>query len=79
MKNKTTLYGGIGAGIMAICCFTPVLVIVLTAIGLAGIIGYLDFILLPLLAFFLVLTAYGVYQAKADQKCNEPSEPTELK
>lgn len=56
--------GLIGSVIAAICCFTPVLVVLLGAIGLGAITGYLDYVLLPALAGFLGLTAYGVYRQK---------------
>ena len=64
MKNKLVVFGGAGTGIAAICCFTSVLVIALTAVGAAGAIAYLDMVLFPMLAFFIVLTGYGLYRAK---------------
>jgi hypothetical protein len=36
-----------GTVIVALCCFTPVLVITLSAIGLGAVVGYLDYVLLP--------------------------------
>ena len=51
--------GIVGTVVTAICCFTPLLVWLLTAVGLAGILGWLDLVLLPLLAFFVLLTAIG--------------------
>ena len=66
--NKFCWYGGIGAVITALCCFTPLLVIGLTLGGAAAIIGYLDYILLPLLAFFVGLTGYGLYRAQPGKK-----------
>ena len=57
--NKLTKIGLIGAVITAICCFSPLLVWVFAAIGLAGLIGYLDLVLLPLLAVFIALTIWG--------------------
>ena len=61
---------------MALCCFTPILVIAVTALGAASIISYLDYILLPSLVFFLCLTGIGLYQMKKQKKdCfNTPSE-----
>jgi mercuric ion transport protein len=56
--------GLIGSVIVAICCFTPILVVLLGAIGLGAITGYLDYVLLPALAGFLGLTAYAVYRRK---------------
>jgi mercuric ion transport protein len=52
---KTGLWGSI---IAAICCATPVLPFILGLIGLAAVAGYLDYVLLPLLAAFLILALY---------------------
>ncbi len=60
MNSSTLLKTGIiGAVIAALCCFTPLLVLLLGAVGLAGWAGYLDAVLLPALLFFVVLTAYA--------------------
>lgn len=56
--------GIIGTIVAAICCFTPVLVLLLSAIGFAAIIPALDFILLPLLGLFLALTCYAVIRKR---------------
>ncbi len=65
MKDKTLLRTGlVGSAVAAVCCFTPALVILVTAVGLSAVIGYLDYVLFPALAFFLALTAYGVYRMK---------------
>ncbi|NRB82056.1 MAG: mercury resistance system transport protein MerF [Saccharospirillaceae bacterium] len=53
---KTGVLGGI---VTAICCFTPILVIVFSAVGLAAAIKYLDFVLFPILAMFIVLALVG--------------------
>ena len=60
--NGLLRLGIIGSGIAALCCFTPVLVIVLGAAGLGAAIAYLDMILLPLLAIFLGVTGFALYQ-----------------
>jgi len=49
----------IGAIIGVICCFTPALVILLSALGLAAVIGYLDYALFPAMGIFLGLIGYG--------------------
>lgn len=66
MKNPTTLLrvSLIGTVIVALCCFTPILVILLGALGLSAITGYLDFVLLPALAIFLGLTVYALWRKK---------------
>ncbi len=53
-------FGVIGAVILALCCFTPVLVVLLGVVGLPAILGWLDYVLLPALAFFIGLTIYAV-------------------
>ncbi|AZT82215.1 mercury resistance system transport protein MerF [Marinobacter sp. NP-4(2019)] len=66
MKNPKTLLrvSVIGTVIVALCCFTPILVIFLGVVGLSAITGYLDFVLLPALAIFLGLTAYALWRKK---------------
>jgi len=66
MKNPSTLLrvSVIGTVIVALCCFTPILVILLGAMGLAALTGYLDFVLLPALAMFTGLTFYALWRKK---------------
>jgi len=62
MKESAVLKTGlIGATVAAICCFTPVLVIGLGAVGLSAWLGGLDYVLLPTLAVFVAVTLYGFY------------------
>jgi len=64
-KNTNLLKIGIfGSLITAICCFTPVLVIVLGAIGLSTLVGYLDLVLLPALAIFIAITLFGLWKTQ---------------
>lgn len=63
MKDATMFKTGIaGAVIAAICCATPVLVLALGALGLSAWVGGLDYVLLPALAVFLGLMAYGLWR-----------------
>lgn len=66
MRNPKTLLrtSVIGTVILALCCFTPILVILLGAVGLAALTGYLDLILLPALVVFIGLTVYAVWRKK---------------
>ena len=65
MKNRSLLKTGlIGSGIAAVCCFTPVLVILFSAAGLTAVIAWLDVVLLPVLGFFLLLTLYAYWKLK---------------
>ena len=61
MKDRTVLTTGVaGSVIAAICCFTPALVILLGALGLSAWLAWFDYVLLPALALFLGITAYGL-------------------
>jgi len=55
--RKLLRAGGAASVIVAVCCFTPLLVVVLPAIGLAAWLAWLDYVLLPLLAISLAVTA----------------------
>lgn len=64
MKNKLLTLGIGGTVVAALCCFTPFLPIVLTALGLTGFIGvlYNDAVLLPMLAIFILITGYALWR-----------------
>jgi len=69
MKNSTLLKAGlIGTIISALCCFTPILVVVLGAVGLSSILGWLDYVLLPALVFFVLLLTYALFRRKSFPK-----------
>ncbi len=62
MKDRLLQIGVIGSIIAALCCFTPILVVLLGAVGLSALTGYLDLVLLPALALFLALTGYALWK-----------------
>ncbi len=63
MNDSTLIKTGIvGAVIAALCCATPILVIALGALGLSALTGYLDYVLLPVLALCIGMIAFGVYK-----------------
>ncbi len=69
MKNlddkKLLKTGLIGSGVMAVCCFTPMLVVTMSAVGLSGLVGWwLDLLLLPALVVFMVMAGYGFYRLR---------------
>ena len=53
----------------ALCCFTPVLVILFGAVGLSAVVGYLDIVLLPALAIFLAITGYALWKRRKARCC----------
>ena len=58
---KTSIIGSI---LLLICCATPVLVILLGAVGLSAWVAGLDAVLFPALAVVLALTAYALWKRK---------------
>jgi len=63
-NSKLLNLGLIGTVISALCCFTPILVIVLGAVGLSSALGWLDYFLLPALLVFVALTVYALIRRK---------------
>jgi len=70
-KDKKLLKTGIiGAGITAVCCLTPILVIAFGALGLSAWVGGLDYVLFPLLALFVLMIAYALYSRRKTTEKN---------
>jgi len=63
MNDRTLLGVGIGgAAFAALCCFTPVLVVLAGVVGLSAWLGWIDYVLFPALAFFIALTVFAVWR-----------------
>ncbi|NCO18557.1 MAG: mercury resistance system transport protein MerF [Gammaproteobacteria bacterium] len=52
-----------GTVIAALCCFTPVLVLLLGVVGLSAWIGWLDYVLMPALLVFVGIAIYALRAA----------------
>ncbi|SDE08693.1 mercury resistance system transport protein MerF [Limimaricola pyoseonensis] len=63
-NDRLLKYGLIGTVVVALCCFTPVLVILLGAVGLSALLGWLDIVLLPALAVFVGVTLYALWRRR---------------
>jgi hypothetical protein len=62
MKNRGNLRTGIiGTVLAAICCFTPLLVVLLGAVGLSAWLGWLDYALFPAMFASMGLIAHALY------------------
>ncbi|MER2512041.1 mercury resistance system transport protein MerF [Nitrosomonas ureae] len=74
MKDPKTLLrvSMIGTVVVALCCFTPLLVILLGVVGLSALTGYLDYVLLPALAIFIGLTIYAIQRKRQADACCTP-------
>lgn len=58
--DRLLKYGLVGTIVVALCCFTPILAILLGVVGLSALLGWLDIVLLPALALFIGITLYAL-------------------
>ncbi len=65
-SKKTFISALVGTILIAICCFTPVLVIAFGAIGLSILIPYLDFVLFPALGILVIITVLSYRKMKGE-------------
>ncbi len=66
MKNDKLLRVGIiGTIVAAVCCFTPILVVVVGIVGLSAMVGWLDYVLIPALLVFLGVTLYALWRRRS--------------
>jgi len=71
-SNGKLLKTGIAGSILAaICCFTPVLVILFGSLGLSAWIGWLDYVLLPSLVLFLSITAIAIFRKSRSREISQ--------
>ena len=69
MNEKSLLKAGIaGTIIAALCCFTPILVVLFGVVGLSALVGYLDVVLFPALFFFILLTIYALWRKQRAER-----------
>jgi len=61
--------GGVAAVLAAICCATPILAIVLGAIGLTAWIAKVDYVVMPVLLVGLAFVGVGLYRSNAAATC----------
>lgn len=60
--DRRLLRGGlIGSVIAALCCFTPILVVLIAGVGLSALVGWLDYALFPMLFGSLGVVAYALW------------------
>jgi len=61
-NHNKMLKGGISASLIAaVCCFTPLLVIIFAGAGLTSYIGGIDYVVFPVMFTALGVTAYALY------------------
>ena len=63
MNNAWLLKTGlIGSIIAALCCSTPILAVLLGVVGFGWFVGYLDYVLVPVMIILLGLVGYVVWR-----------------
>ena len=62
--KKAFISAMVGTVLVALCCFTPVLVLLLSILGVGFLTPYLDYVLFPVLVVMLIVTvlAYRKWQ-----------------
>jgi len=63
-SSRLLKIGIVGSIVTAICCFTPALVVLLGAVGLSALVGFLDYVLLPILVLFILTTGYALWKRR---------------
>jgi len=72
-RDTRLLRIGIGGSVIAaLCCFTPILVVLLGAVGAAAWVGYLDYVLFPALVIFVGTATYAWHRRRQTQACCTP-------
>lgn len=64
-NNRLLKVGVVGTVVAALCCFTPLLVVILGAVGLSAALGWLDVVLVPALLVFLGITLYALWKRRS--------------
>ena len=77
MDNRTLLKTGVaGSVVAAVCCATPILVILFGALGLSVWVGWLDYVLIPALVVFIGITIYALRRRRIEAACcSVPGQP----
>jgi mercuric ion transport protein len=73
--------GVAGSLVAAVCCATPVLAILLGALGLSAWLAWSDYVVLPALLVFLGLAGYGLLRRRqqATTECPDAAASTARK
>jgi len=56
--------GVVGTVVAALCCGTPVLAVMLAALGLSAWLAYADYVVLPAMIVFIAITGYALWRRR---------------
>lgn len=82
MGNDRTLIatGTVGAVVAAVCCATPLLTVLLGALGLTAWLAKADYVLIPTILVCLGLVGIGLYRRRITARaCPDPNVPEQGK
>ena len=70
MNDQTLLRTGITVSVFeALCCVTPILIVLLAALGLSAWVGWLGYVLIPALVILLSITVYALLRRNRAAAC----------
>lgn len=77
MDNQTLLKTGVaGSVVAALCCATPILVILFGVLGLSAWVRWLDYDLIPALVVVIGITIYALRRRRIEAACcSVPGQP----
>ncbi len=78
-NNKLLCTGATGSVITGICCFTPALVVLFGALGVSAWLGWIDYVLFPLLAIFILITVYALARRAKKIGPNDSTPPPQTR
>lgn len=78
-NNRLLCTGATGSVITAICCFTPALVVLFGALGVSAWLGWIDYVLFPSLAIFILITVYALARRAKKIRPNESAPPPQTR
>jgi len=76
MEEHLFKLGIVGTILACVACFTPAAVMLLGVLGLAAWTGYLDYVLFPMLALFMLLVGYSFWQRRQTDEEGKRSKHT---
>ena len=78
MDQNTKLIGAgvAGALLSMLCCFTPVLVVLLSALGLTAFVAKLDYVLVPVFVASVALVIFALVRRRRNCAAKTRSQPS---
>jgi mercuric ion transport protein len=75
IPQRLVTLGALGAVASMLCCVTPLLVLPLTVLGFAGAVAYIDRVVWPLAAAFVLVMAFGLWRLERARRAGTAPAP----